>query len=335
MKNIATYRVTVTGSRGKSTVVRMLHAAFCACGLNTRTRLTGVLPRELHGDHEVPLLRPAGANIAELRWWLSTLPSETQAIITENSAVSPELQYLAAGLLKPQVTVFTNARPDHEAFWGETEEEAAIALSGALPRGGLVVMPEEVSRLPVMRAIAEKKELCVKTAVPLELPELPAHRRINAALALCVCSLLELPADKCLAAVSALGPDIADTQLISFGAAQLAFTFSINDAESTEEYFRSLGWEEKKTTFLYNHRSDREDRLRAFSSLFMREWRNILITGDRPHGAAAHNWVKVGSAEDFASLFKEGGQFFGCGNVVYGQPLLFKLALEKGLLKGS
>ncbi len=40
-------RILVTGSRGKSSVVRLLYAAMQAAGLQTYARITGVVPREL------------------------------------------------------------------------------------------------------------------------------------------------------------------------------------------------------------------------------------------------------------------------------------------------
>ncbi|MFA7621915.1 MAG: hypothetical protein WCY56_08760, partial [Aminobacteriaceae bacterium] len=43
----APIRVLVTGSRGKSSVVRLLSAALASFGLEVRGRITGVVPREL------------------------------------------------------------------------------------------------------------------------------------------------------------------------------------------------------------------------------------------------------------------------------------------------
>ncbi|NIV20748.1 MAG: gamma-polyglutamic acid synthetase, partial [Gammaproteobacteria bacterium] len=37
----------MTGSRGKSSVVRALHAAFSHAGLRCHARITGIVPREI------------------------------------------------------------------------------------------------------------------------------------------------------------------------------------------------------------------------------------------------------------------------------------------------
>lgn len=330
----AKIRVSVTGSRGKSGVVRLLHSAFAACGLNARSRITGVLPRELTPWGEIPLLRPFGASVAETKWWLSSLPADTEAITAENNAVSPDLQFVCPRLLVPTATVLTNIRPDHRAFWGESEDDVAEALSGALPRGGQIILPEDVAARPPVLLAAEKKKLTLHAVRPLNDGELPPYLRVNMALALRVCELHGLDARLCLGAMRALPPDIADSRLLRYGEAELAFAFSINDEESTAEYFSSLGWRRKDTTLIYNHREDRADRLYSFME-WIRDpgWRKVVITGDRPGRSLGRLWKEIGSAEEFAALVSACGQSFGCGNVVYGFPLLFKLALEEGKMK--
>ena len=105
----AKIRIAVTGSRGKSTVVRMLHRALVSCGLECRTRLTGVVPRELSNIGSHIIARHAGAHVEELKWWLSQLPQSTEAVVSENSAVSPHLQHVCPMYLMPHVTILTNA----------------------------------------------------------------------------------------------------------------------------------------------------------------------------------------------------------------------------------
>ena len=58
-------KILVTGSRGKSSIVRLLHAAFAAAGNETWARITGVVPRELGPDGERTLERAAGGHVDE------------------------------------------------------------------------------------------------------------------------------------------------------------------------------------------------------------------------------------------------------------------------------
>jgi UDP-N-acetylmuramyl pentapeptide synthase len=113
-------RVLVTGSRGKSSTVRFLHAALSNAGLQSYARTTGVVPREYGPDGVRTISRSTGAHVEEMRWWLRKLPVSTQAIVLENSAISPDFQALAGKWSRPDVTILTNTVPDHQEAWGPT-----------------------------------------------------------------------------------------------------------------------------------------------------------------------------------------------------------------------
>jgi len=138
MKQDSIRKVLVTGSRGKSSVVRLLHAALQDAGLRTHARITGVVPRELgpNGVHKIS--RSSGAHVEEMRWWLKGLPTSAQAIVLENNAITPDFQALAGRWLRPDVTVLANALPDHQEVWGPTRACAAEVLTKGVPRGGQV-----------------------------------------------------------------------------------------------------------------------------------------------------------------------------------------------------
>ena len=328
----AAIRVAVTGSRGKSGVVRLIHAALRGCGRRAYGRITGVVPRELGPDSERPILRPGGANISEMKWWLCSLPSDAEAVVLENSAVSPELQGLCALWLKPTVTVLTNIRPDHEAFWGPGELSVLRALSHALPRGGVVAVPAELAENPAMRLLAEEKNLAVLPAQ--KIPGLPPHLSANMGLALAVCRFCGLDEGRCLESMKSLPPDLADFCVLGVGRGQLAFAFSANDVVTTEDLFRSTGWRREETGVLFNHRSDRLDRFRCFEG-WMREHprREVLIIGDRP--PRARRRCDFWPCGDIGALARrlDGARWLGCGNTVYGLPLALKLTCEEGGLR--
>lgn len=325
----APIRLCVTGSRGKSGVVRLLHAAICACGLDCRSRITGVVPRELTPCGEIPILRHAGAHVREMEWWLSRVPSNVQAVVMENSAVSPDLQPLCPDILKPTFTILTNVRKDHSSAWGSDENSVIKALACGLPPGGAVILPEEISTAPALLYEAQKRAI---TLIPVaEDKNLPHPLSINIPLALKACSRHFLNREVCLHAMTALSPDIADSAVINVGAGTLAFAFSVNDMQSTEEYFASLGWNRKETVLLYNHRRDRMDRLASFSPWFALEWRAKYVIGDSPfYGGMSNFYIKLEDINELAHFIDKNGRVFGCGNAVYGLPLRLKLALEKG-----
>ena len=328
----ANIRLCVTGSRGKSGVVRLLHRALCACGLNCRARVTGVVPRDLGPEGETPILRHAGAHVAEMKWWLAQLADDTDAVVMENSAVSPDLQTLCPQLLKPTYTILTNVRLDHSSMWGTTEESVIRAISGGLPHGGNVILPEAITDKAPLLYEAEKRALSL---IPVkEDGSLPYPWSINIPLALEACTRHGLDREMALAAMKSLPPDIADSQVIAVGGGMLAFAFSVNDTESTEEYFLSLGWKREETTLIYNHRGDRMDRLTSFAPWFSLEWRTKSIIGDKPFACGlSRYYTKTEDIGALASLIEKSGLAFGCGNAVYGLPLRLKLAIESGKIK--
>ena len=328
----ARMRVAVTGSRGKSGVVRLIHAAFCGCGLKAFGRITGVVPRELFCGGERPILRPSGGNVAEMKWWLASLPADAEAVALENSAVAPDLQGLCARWLAPTVTVLTNVRPDHESQWGPGELNVLCALSHAQPEGGSVVLPRSLAESEAMQVLAEEKNLKLLPADAL--PGLPPHLSANMGLALEVCRFSGLDEKFCLEAMKLMPADFADFCVLPMGMGRLAFAFSANDIETTEDLFQSTGWKREETGLLFNHRADRVDRFHCFESwMAAYPWREVLITGDRPPRSSLRcACFDCADAESLARRL-DGAKWLGCGNTVYGLPLELKLSCEEGSLK--
>ncbi len=318
-------RVLVTGSRGKSTVTRLIHRALVACGFRAYGRITGVVPRTLTPGGERPILRGRRAHVQEMAWWLDELPSDAQAVVMENSAVSGELQPLAARWLRPTVTVLTNVRPDHQDVWGPGRSGAADALCRGIPFGGTVVWAEEAARCLPLRVFLQDRQCDLTIARPVE--GMASHLAVNAGLALEVCRLSGLDDVSVLPALRSLPPDVADFSVLRVGDGQLAFGFSANDVMTTQELFESLSWPREDVTVLFNHRGDRPQRLREFLPWIGDErWKERLVVGDRPFVVGAPSYRPLRSEWDLADLISRSGRVFGCGNVVHGFPLLLRLS---------
>ena len=59
-------RIHVNGTRGKSSVTRLIAAGLRNGGIRTVAKTTGTLPRIIDTDgKEIPIVRKAGANIIE------------------------------------------------------------------------------------------------------------------------------------------------------------------------------------------------------------------------------------------------------------------------------
>ena len=317
----ARLRVLVTGSRGKSSVVRLVHAAFSAAGHQAWARVTGVVPRELGPGGERTLERAAGGHVAEMRWWLKRLPRTVGAVVLENSAIAPELQPLAGQWLRPQLTVLSSVVPDHQEAWGATAAEAASALAQGLPRGGFVLLPDSLQKNRALRRLLERHDCETEWVEPLGEPG-PAWRSVNRGLALAVCRHFGIEPSLALDAMRRMATDPYDFHVAHRGGLDIALAFSANDVSSSRDLFRSLGWPEEDTRVVYNHRRDRPLRLKSFLPwLSNGRWREVWLTGDRP---AAWNarlpYRRFSSARQLLACCAPGERVFGCGNIA-GLPL--------------
>ena len=314
-------RVLVTGSRGKSSIVRLLHAAMRSSGLETYARITGVIPRELGPDGTRTISRSAGAHVEEMRWWLRQLPPTTQAIVLENSAISPDFQGLAKRWLQPDITVLSNTQPDHQEVWGPTRASAAEVLSAGVPRGSPVILPTELGTDKHLLGLLKRRRCQLIFAEPvMEAGE--SHQATNLGLALTTATQLGLAKAPALQAMLDVPRDSYDFQVINYGGAEVAMAFSANDITSTRNLFRSLWWPAEETRLIYNHRADRPGRFRSFVGwLGSSRWREVLIIGDKPGmriGSARYMDIK--NKEGLLQLFQPGDKIFGCGNIA-GLPL--------------
>ena len=299
----------------------MLHAAFLAGGLEAYARITGVIPRELGPDGVRTIARSTPGHVGEMRWWLQNLPANTQAVALENSAIAPELQHLAGVWLQPGITVLTNTLPDHQEAWGATAADAASVLAAGIPRGGRVVLPETLRKDDFLQGLLEKRACeCIYAAPAATRAEV--HRAVNLGLALAVVEQIGLPADPALEATLSMPAEPYDFRIMDCGGAELAMAFSVNDIASSRALFASLGWRERDTRILYNHRADRPARLRSFLGwLNDAAWRDVTIIGDRPlMRTGSARFVKIRNEASLPGLFKPGDRVFGCGNIA-GVPL--------------
>lgn len=300
----AKYRILVTGSRGKSSLVRLLFSAIAAQGLNVRARITGVLPRELTAAGERLIVRNAPGHVEEMRWWLRQIPAGTEAVVMENSAVHPGLQPLAARWLRPTLVIWTNARSDHQEVWGAGRAAAEEALLSGIPQGIPLIAGAEITGSPRLKKLLAER----RTQVIASDTEENNFRRANLLLARRALEFIGLSGEEPRRAMELLPPDIGDFRVFSLGGgACLASAFSANDACSTEHIFSLLGWNENETSVLFSDRGDRPLRRASFGPFLNRGWRETKILTGGAKTDALYEWLR-------------GKKVFGCGNIA-GVPL--------------
>ncbi len=309
-------RILVTGSRGKSSVVCLLHCAFQAMGKQAYARITGIVPRELGPGGSKTIMRSAPAHVEEMRWWLGQLPTATDTIIMENSAITPELQDLAGLWLQPNITVLTNIQPDHQEVWGPTTTSATDVLVKGLPKKGLVVLPAKLKTDQYLLSLLQSRNCLPVYAIPSPYAE-KGYKADNMGLALAAIEQFQIATDQAQQAMLHIQPDRYDFHVLNYAGAKLAMAFAANDISSTRRLFKSLSWSKEETRLIYNHRADRPERFKSFLHwLIHSPWREVLIIGDKPNTRISTcRYLKLKNEKSLTALFHPGDRIFGCGNI--------------------
>ena len=138
--------MAVTGTRGKSSVTRLVAAGLRGAGLRVLAKTTGSKPVLILPDgseQEVP--RPGPASIRE-QVRLVSLAARTgvDILVSEMMSVCPEcLAVESRRILRPGTLALTNVRLDHLEAMGRRKDDVARALTAAIPERAEIFLPEE------------------------------------------------------------------------------------------------------------------------------------------------------------------------------------------------
>ncbi|MEZ4224345.1 MAG: poly-gamma-glutamate synthase PgsB [Polyangiaceae bacterium] len=271
-------RVHVNGTRGKSSVTRLIASALRESGLVTCAKTTGTLARFILPDgRELPIFRPSGANIIEQKRIVAAAAAQgAEALVLECMALAPELIALCElELVRATHGVITNARPDHLDVMGPGEADVARALCGMVPVKGKMFTAEQ-KQIAVIESAARDRgsalvaidDDAIAAVTPEELEGFSyTEHPDNVALALAVCDDLGIARDVALRGMHKTPPDpgaLTSFELAFFGR-QIVFVngFAANDPVSTQQLWNlaiSRHGELKARIAVFNCRADRPDR---------------------------------------------------------------------------
>ena len=208
-------RVHVNGSRGKSSVTRLIAAGLRAGGIRTVAKTTGTKPRFINPDgSEVPIVRAGSANIIEqVQIVRRAAQLGAEALVVECMAIKPELQgMLEDRMIRSTHSVLTNVRADHLDEMGPRMDDVARSLGRTIPRGGQFYTTEP-GYLEILGKMARERGSTFHV-VPPESVENQVLRRFtyiehaeNVALALAVCTDLGIDRNLALAGMAEATPD--------------------------------------------------------------------------------------------------------------------------------
>lgn len=272
------YRIHVNGTRGKSSVARLIAAGLRAGGITTCAKTTGTLARFIDPNgNETAVYRMGHTNIIEqVKVVRRARKYQSQALVIECMALQPLLQSLCElRLVKSTHGVLTNARPDHLDVMGPLEEDVALAMAGTMPVKG-VFFTAETKHLPIFKHAAKDRQselihIDAKDADQVtdrEIAQFSYHEfKENVALALAVCASLGVDKQTALQGMWQAAPDPGAMSIynITYQQHHLIFAnaFAANDPISTETLWHKLAYqhnEAKPKILIVNCRADRHER---------------------------------------------------------------------------
>jgi len=265
-------RVHINGTRGKSSVTRLIGAGLRAGGIKNIVKVTGTFPRLIIEDGtETYIHRKASANIIEQLSIVKFAASrKVDALIMECMALQPQYQTITEHhMIHSNICVMTNIRMDHTDVMGHTLDEIAETLGRTIPVNEHLFTSENV--IPdKLKAMADKKKTITHFIDPetVSREEMKGFRYIehreNVSLALAICGHLGVDRETALKGMYKAVPDAGVLMVFrveAFGKQMVFYNaFAANDPDSTFLVWKKIKEEnglEGKRIILLNTRQDR------------------------------------------------------------------------------
>lgn len=264
--------IHVNGTRGKSSVTRLIAGGLRAGGIKTLAKTTGSAPVIIYEDgNEKPITRYFGANIREqLKIIKFASKRDIQTLVLECMAVRPEYQWeTERGMIRSNIGVITNSRPDHLDVMGPGLRNVTLSLCNSIPYKG-VAYTAEYKVLPLMQKQAKRlhTEMIYADPSSVSTEDMKGFDHVehveNVALALKVCEKYGINKEVALQGMYEAKPDVGATEIFTVNRSgkQVHFvhSFAANDPESTRfiiDYVKKLHPHLESVAFVLSTREDR------------------------------------------------------------------------------
>ena len=291
-------RIHVNGTRGKSSVTRLIAAGLREAGIKTYAKVTGTSPRVIDNkgiDRIIHRLRlpSIGEQVRLMRFFAKEKPS---AVVMECMAVQPQYQWIAEHqMIKAHIGVITNVRPDHLEEMGPTENDVAMSLCNTVPINSTLITGES-DKPEILKKVAKNNNTAfIKSdEKSIKKEELNKFTYIehpsNIAVALEACKLAGVKRSVALDGMQKVRPDsgalifwelFKENKMIKFVNGMAA-----NDPVSTLQIWYQISERfqtQTHTCIFFNSRDDRPDRTRQMIELTMNDIKPnyFIIRGDK------------------------------------------------------
>lgn len=291
-------RIHVNGTRGKSSVTRLIAAGLREAGIRTFAKTTGTAPRVIDPEGKDRIIhRLRLPSIGEQTRLLNYFANEKpDAVVMECMAVQPQYQWIAEHkMVQSHIGVITNVRPDHLDEMGPTEDDVAYSLCNSVPVNGIIITGED-HKPDILQKVAESNQSEFirsdeTTVTPQELDKFTyMEHPANVAVALDVCKKAGVERDVALAGMHKVKPDLG--ALIAWNLdknerrLQFVNGMAANDPVSTLQIWKFIIDRypaEGGTCVFFNSRDDRPMRTRQMIELTLEEIKpdHFIVRGDK------------------------------------------------------
>lgn len=210
-------RIHVNGTRGKSSVTRLIAAGLREAGIKTLAKVTGTAPNIIYPDAtEKPIirLREKGNIIEQIRIFREAVSVGAEAVVMECMALKPQIQRVSEEkLVRSTLGVITNIRGDHLDVMGPTIRDVLDAVSLTIPRDSVLVTSERGFLDSIKEKASRLNTEVVSAKDPQEITDEMMRgfryleHRENVATALSVCGQMGIGEDIALRGMHKCEPD--------------------------------------------------------------------------------------------------------------------------------
>jgi poly-gamma-glutamate synthase PgsB/CapB len=348
-------RIHVNGTRGKSSVTRLITGGLQGGGIKALGKTTGTKPCYITpSGKQVPISRIGKANIIEqVKVVRRAVGSSVDALVVECMAVLPGNQRLAEEqMIHSTVGVITNVRADHLDEMGPTITDVARSLANTIPYNGTFFTCEH-NYFHVFQEIAHQRNTTIHRVTSEHITNdmmkgfTYLEHKDNVALALAVCSHHGIPDTEALIGMQHVIPDpgVLRIYTIEQSGRELEFVnaFAANDPDSYViiwQLLKPFMSSVKKVVVIVNCRKDRIQRTESLAELITKNIYadHIILVGELTtaleHRAIAlglpssklsnlHNATPEDVFEHVLSLSEQSALVIGIGNIVgFGEQIV-------------
>ena len=314
------YRILINGTRGKTTVSKIIIQALNNHGIRTIGRTTGSEACIINPDGSIKnFVRKKGARITEIIPFVRLCKKESvDCLVVECMALTPENQKIfSSKLVKPTHVVITNSYIDHICEIGEDKKTTMWALSNSVSKDSIIIATD-----------AEYQELgnefYLVNDLYQEVSELPVNRQ-SLNIGYTLLKLFGINKEYVLEAAKQITPDIGLHDKLIVGSSVLYPYFSINDLDTMSKSIKEIG-EQGKVSLIFNNRADREYRIKTFEKALYENIEyveKLYIIGDYPQKVKRYlsHWCRaeiiISNANEIISEINNSANaiFLGLGNI--------------------